>query len=164
MVHRPEDGKAIVKAVRETGRVRAGGHAGPRACRNSSKPSSASSIPARSGKVGLARTWYTSNQGYVLTPPPGMERKPDGLDWDRWLGPGPKVAWNPDIYFSPYKWLHYDGGMIMGIGIHVVDSAHHWLGLSKPKSAVARRRAPTSTRTDAILPTSSPQFGIIRRA
>ena len=66
-----------------------------------------------------------------------MDRKPDGLDWDRWLGPGPKVPWNPNIYFSPYKWLHYDGGMIMGIAIHVIDSAHHWLGLKEPASAVA---------------------------
>jgi hypothetical protein len=47
------------------------------------------------------------------------------------------VPWNPDIYFSPYKWLHYDGGLIMGIGIHVIDSAHHWLELKKPRAAVA---------------------------
>jgi predicted dehydrogenase len=66
-----------------------------------------------------------------------MERKPDGLDWDRWLGPGPKIAWNPDVYFSPYKWLHYDGGMIMGIGIHVIDTAHQFMNLSKPSAAVA---------------------------
>ena len=60
-----------------------------------------------------------------------MDRKPGGLDWDRWLGPGSKVPWNP------YKWLHYDGGMIMGIAIHVIDTAHHWLGLKEPASAVA---------------------------
>jgi predicted dehydrogenase len=47
------------------------------------------------------------------------------------------VAWNPDIYFSPYKWLHYDGGMIMGIGIHSVDSAHQFLKLTNPSAAVA---------------------------
>ena len=41
------------------------------------------------------------------------------------------------MYFSPYKWLHYDGGMIMGIGIHVVDTAHFMLGLGKPKAACA---------------------------
>jgi predicted dehydrogenase len=66
-----------------------------------------------------------------------MDRKPDGLDWNRWLGPGPKVDWNPDIYFSPYKWLYYDGGMIMGIGIHVIDSAHQLMKLSQPAAAVA---------------------------
>ena len=89
------------------------------------------------GKVGMARTWYTSNSGYVQAAPEGMEKKPEGLDWNRWLGPGPKVPWNANIYFSPYKWLHYDGGMIMGIGIHVIDSAHHWLSLRRPSAAVA---------------------------
>ncbi|HVX65753.1 MAG TPA: Gfo/Idh/MocA family oxidoreductase [Bryobacteraceae bacterium] len=135
-VHRPEDGKAIVKAVRASGRVLQVGTQGrllPQFVEAKQRLIDTGAM----GKVGLARTWYTSNQGYVLTPPPGMENKPAGLDWDRWLGPGPKVPWNPDIYFSPYKWLHYDGGMIMGIGIHVVDSAHHWLGLTKPNSAVA---------------------------
>ncbi|MCP5119689.1 MAG: hypothetical protein GY953_53500, partial [bacterium] len=89
------------------------------------------------GKVGLIRTWYNSNGGYVRTPPEGMKRKPDGLDWERWLGPGPKIDWDPGVYFSPYKWLHYDGGMIMGIGIHVIDSAHQFLGLTKPRAVVA---------------------------
>jgi predicted dehydrogenase len=72
----------------------------------------------------------------VKEAPPGLGKKPEGLDWDRWLGRGPKVGWNPDIYFSPYKWLYYDGGMIMGIGIHVIDNARHWLSVKKPASVV----------------------------
>jgi len=136
MVHNPKDGQAIVKAVRETGRILQVGTQGrtlPQFVEAKQKYVDSGVI----GKVGLARTWYLSNSGYVLEPPPGMERKPEGLDWERWLGRGPKVPWNPGIYFSPYKWLHYDGGMIMGIGIHVVDSAHHWLGLKNAAAAVA---------------------------
>ncbi|HBY61510.1 MAG TPA: hypothetical protein DEH78_16940 [Solibacterales bacterium] len=136
MVHTPKDGQAVVKAAREHKRViqvgmqaRAVPHY--RAAREKYLDSGAM------GKVGLIRTWYNGNSGYVQKAPPGMEQKPDGLDWERWLGPGPKVAWNPDIYFSPYKWLYYDGGMIMGIGIHVIDSAHQCLKLTKPKAAVA---------------------------
>ncbi|MFB3829658.1 MAG: Gfo/Idh/MocA family protein [Bryobacteraceae bacterium] len=136
MVHYPKDGQAIVRAAREHKRIVQVGTQGRGMKQN---------IEARDqyvragvmGKVGLARTWYTSNRGYIQTPPPGMEKKPEGLDWERWLGPGPKVPWNPDIYFSPYKWLHYDGGMIMGIGIHVIDTAHFMLGLGKPKAATA---------------------------
>ncbi len=136
MVHTPRDGQAIVRAVREHKRVLQVGmqaRAVPhwQAARERYVESGAL------GKVGLIRTWYDSNSGYVQKAPPGMERKPDGLDWERWLGPGPKVAWNPDIYFSPYKWLHYDGGMIMGIGIHVIDSAHQFLKLRKPLAAVS---------------------------
>jgi predicted dehydrogenase len=135
MVHTPQDGQAIVKAARANRRiVQVGmqGRAMPHFLEAKQKYIDSGII----GKVSLARTWYTSNSGYVLTAPPNLVKKPDGLDWDRWLGRGPKVPWNPEIYFSPYKWLYYDGGMIMGIGIHVIDNAHHWLSLHKPSSAV----------------------------
>jgi predicted dehydrogenase len=136
MVHYPKDGQAIVKAARANKRVVQVGMQG-RALPNFVEAKEKYIDTGIIGKVGLARTWYTSNQGYILTPQPGFDKKPEGLDWERWLGPGPKVQWNPDIYFSPYKWLHYDGGMIMGIAIHVIDSAHHWLSLKNPLSAVA---------------------------
>lgn len=136
MVHKPEDGLALVRAARDHKRIVQVGMQG-RGLPQFTEPKRRYIDTGIIGKTGLVRTWYTSNQGYIQQPPPGMDRKPDGLDWDRWLGPGPKVPWNPNIYFSPYKWLHYDGGMIMGIAIHVIDSAHHWLGLKQPASAVA---------------------------
>jgi predicted dehydrogenase len=135
MVHYPKDGQAIVKAARANRRIVQVGMQGrvlPQFVEAKQRYIDTGVI----GKVGLARAWYTSNTGYIQTPPEGMKAKPEGLDWNRWIGPGPKVDWNADIYFSPYKWLHYDGGMIMGIGIHVIDSAHHWLGLHKPSAAV----------------------------
>jgi predicted dehydrogenase len=136
MVHNPQDGLALVQAVRGNQRI----------CQVGMQ---ARAIPhwqearrqfVESGaleKIGLVRTWYNSNAGYVLKAPEGMETQPEGLDWKRWLGRGPKVPWNPDIYFSPYKWLHYDGGMIMGIGIHVIDSARQFAGLGHPSAVAA---------------------------
>jgi predicted dehydrogenase len=136
MVHNPKDGEAVVKAVRANQRVVAVGMQA-RAVPHWQEARRNFVESGALGKVGLVRTWYNSNGGYTLQAPPGMEQKPDGLDWERWCGPGPKVPWNPEIYFSPYKWLHYDGGMIMGIAIHVVDSAHQFLGLTRPRAAVA---------------------------
>lgn len=136
MVHYPKDGQAIVKAARANKRIVQVGMQGrlmPHFVEAKQKYIDSGIM----GKVGMARTWYLSNTGYVHTPPPGFDKKPEGLDWNRWLGPGPHVPWNPGIYFSPYKWLHYDGGMLMGICIHVLDSAHHWLTLKKPATAVA---------------------------
>jgi len=136
MVHTPKDGQALVKAARDHKRIVQVGmqaRAVPHYLVARQKYLDSGAM----GKIGLIKTWYNGNNGYIQKPPPGMEQKPDGLDWDRWLGPGPKVAWNPDIYFSPYKWLYYDGGMIMGIGIHVIDSAHMMLKLHKPTAAVA---------------------------
>ncbi len=136
MVHYPRDGQALVRAAREHARVVAVGlqsRAVPHIQEAREKFVDSGAL----GKIGLARAWVDSNSGYTQKAPPGMERKPDGLDWDRWCGPGPKVPWNPEIYFSPYKWLHYDGGMIMGIAIHSIDSVHQLLKLSKPSAAVA---------------------------
>lgn len=136
MVHRPEDGQAVVKAARESKRVVTVGtqaRALPHFVEAKQKYIDSGVI----GQVGLVRTWYNSNRGYIQTAPAGYERKPDGLDWERWCGPAKHVAWNPDIYFSPYKWKNYCGGMIMGIGIHVLDSARHLLNLPNPASAVA---------------------------
>ncbi len=136
MVHFPKDGLAIVKAARANGRIVQVGMQG-RGLPNFVEAKQKYIDTKIIGKVGLARTWYTSNSGYTFVAPPGFDRKPEGLDWERWTGPGPKVAWNPEIFFSPYKWLHYDGGMIMGIAIHVMDSAHHWLSVRKPLAAMS---------------------------
>lgn len=136
MVHYPKDGQAIVKAVRANKRVLQVGMQA-RAVPHFQEARKQVVESGKIGKVGLVRTWYDANAGYIFTAPPGMETKPDGLDWDRWIGRGPKIPWNPGVYFSPYKWLHYDGGMIMGIGIHVIDSAHQFMHLSKPSAAMA---------------------------
>jgi predicted dehydrogenase len=136
MVHFPNAGQALVEAVRRNRRICQVGMQA-RAIPHFQRARERYVESGVMGKVGLVRTWYDANSGYILKAPPGMRQKPEGLDWDRWLGPGPKVSWNPEIYFSPYKWLHYDGGMVMGIGIHVIDSAHQFLKLTRPKAAVA---------------------------
>lgn len=136
MMHYPEHGQMLVRAARENKRVVAVGtqsRTTPHIQEARRKFIEAGTL----GKIGLVRTWLDSNAGYTMVAPAGMEQKPDGLDWDRWLGPGPKVPWNPEIYFSPYKWLHYFGGMIMGIGIHSIDSAHQFMQLTNPSAAVA---------------------------
>lgn len=136
MVHKPEDGLALVLAARQNHRIVQVGMQG-RAMPHFRAALETFVTPGLVGKVGLVRTWYDGNNGYVLKAPPGMERQPTGLDWQRWLGPAPAIPWNPEVYFSPYKWLHYDGGMIMGIGIHVIDMAHQFQGLTRPSAAVA---------------------------
>ncbi len=136
MVHFPADGQAVVRAARENRRVVQVGMQA-RAIPHFQQARKQFVETGAIGKVGLVRTWYDENAGYSLQAPAGMEKLPDGLDWQRWLGPGPKIAWDPGVYFSPYKWLHYDGGMIMGIGIHVIDSAHQFMGLHKASAAVA---------------------------
>jgi len=134
MVHYPADGQAIVQAVRASKRVLTVGTQGRLLPHNVEAKRLVQE--GAMGVTGFVRTWYHTNRGYLMKAPAGMEKKPDGLDWKRWLGAGPQIDWDPEVYFSPYKWLHYDGGPIMGIGIHVIDDAHNLLNLTKPKAAM----------------------------
>ena len=124
MVHKPEDGLAIIRAARAGKRIVQVGMQG-RGLPQFLEPKRRYIDTGIIGKVGLVRTWYTSNQGYIQAPPSGMDRKPDGLDWDRWLGPAP---WRP--YHSSYvrggwrNFYDFHGGGILEWGAHTVVLCH----------------------------------------
>ncbi|MCX6623675.1 MAG: Gfo/Idh/MocA family oxidoreductase [Acidobacteria bacterium] len=136
MSARPEQGVKLVKVARDTRRIVSVG---------TQQRTGAHYLEAKAkvidsgilGKIGMVRTWYNANNGYVMTAPGGFETKPEGLDWDRWLGYLPKEPWNPEKFFSPFKWMNIGGGMVAGIFIHCIDTVHHFLKLKGPSAAVA---------------------------
>jgi len=90
------------------------------------------------GKVNMVRTVWNANGGYLYKPPEGMERKPEGLDWNACLGDLPKIPWDPKRYFNRFAyWDFATGGQTGGLFVHWVDVAHWYLGLHQAKSAVA---------------------------
>jgi predicted dehydrogenase len=62
---------------------------------------------------------------------------PEGLDWDQWLGPAPKVPYNVSRHKGWYEWWAYSGGMHMASDAsHVMDLARMVLGdPDNPKAA-----------------------------
>lgn len=133
----PEQGPEVVKAVRETGRIVQVG-VQQRSVRHYIEAKQKIVEPGLLGKVGLVRTWYNANQGYTVPVPPGMEKKPEGLDWDRYLGWLPKMPWDPKRYFNRFAyWDISTGGQTGGLFVHLVDTVHWYLGLEKPSAAVA---------------------------
>ena len=83
---------------------------------------------------------------------PAEEMEP-GLDWDRWCGPGPLVAYNPSL--SP-RGLHanfpdwrktweFGGGMITDWGAHHIDISQWALGMDE--SGPVEVRAPQNWET-----------------
>ena len=82
------------------------------------------------GKIAFVRAW-----NYGRAPNEGIGNPPDsdppaGLDWDMWLGPAPKRAFNSnrfgvdpqDRYFSRFRWFwDYAGGMMTDWGVHWLD-------------------------------------------
>jgi len=92
----------------------------------------------RNGYIGeLKHVKIGSPQGWVCGPQP-VEPVPDGLDWDRWLGPAP---WAPftSRRIRSHDWYFisdYCLGYIAGWGVHHADSAQQASGLDEPTSLI----------------------------
>ena len=137
MTSLPEQGHAVVKAAREHKRIVQVGvqqRSGPHFLEAKEKIVDAGLL----GQVTLARTWWNGNGGYLTPVPAGMEQKPAGLDWERYLGWLPKRAWDSRRYFNRFAyWDISTGGQTGGLFVHLVDVVHWYLGLDKPRAAVA---------------------------
>ncbi len=76
----------------------------------------------RSGRLGEVRSvkcWMWENP--VKEPTPFVD-PPPGLDWDRWLGPAPKVPYHPDRCHFNFRWCRdYAGGYMTDWGVHMLN-------------------------------------------
>jgi len=83
------------------------------------------------GEIVLVKSFNMLNGGH-WSPQPDTEI-PEGLDWDRWLGPAKYVPYNPGRHsFGPGRgWQsHWDycGGQLADDGSHVMDLARMAIG------------------------------------
>lgn len=84
------------------------------------------------GKIGavyFVRIWNYRHQGDM--PPRPDAPVPPGLDWDFWLGPAPKVPFNPDR-LGYRNFMDYTNGVISDYGMHRFDSVHQIMGVDAP--------------------------------
>jgi predicted dehydrogenase len=87
----------------------------------------------RDGKIGQVKR-VTTNVGYnnKVGPGPGWKPMPvpDGFDYERWLGPAPKVPYHKDRCLYRFR-FHYDysGGQVTNFGAHSNDLAQWGLGM-----------------------------------
>jgi predicted dehydrogenase len=93
------------------------------------------------GKVHFVRVW-----NYVNMSPHGIGREPDaavpdGLDWDFYLGPAPKVPFNRKRFLGSFRFFRdYAGGYITDYGTHRFDTVHQIMGATAPKTVCATGR------------------------
>jgi predicted dehydrogenase len=137
MTSLPEQGLEVVKAVRTTGKLVQVG-VQQRSIDHFIEAKQRFFDSGMIGPVHLVRTYWNANSGYLTPVPPGMEAKPEGLDWQAVLGWLPKRPWNPKMYFNRFAyWEFSTGGQTGGLFVHMVDVVHWYLGLTKPVSCVA---------------------------
>jgi predicted dehydrogenase len=137
MTSLPMQGHDVVRAVRDTGRLVQVG-VQQRSLAHFIEAKQRFFDSGRIGKVNMVRTVWNANGGYLTPVPPGMERRPDGLNWDAVLGWLPRIPWDPKRYFNRFAyWDFSTGGQTGGLFVHMVDVVHWFLNLQRPVSAVA---------------------------
>ncbi len=90
------------------------------------------------GTVTVARSFHIQNEW-----PKGIGNPPDGqppadFDWEAWLGPAPKRAYNQNRTFYRFRWFYdYSGGQVTNFGVHYMDAIHWALGQDAPLAVTA---------------------------
>lgn len=91
------------------------------------------------GKVKRVHVWKTSESKGLGAPPDAPP--PAGFDYETWLGPAPRRAFNPNRSHFNYRYFwDYSGGMFIDFWCHITDVAYWALDLTAPKSVVATGR------------------------
>ncbi len=89
------------------------------------------------GKIRVVKVWaYQGWMKPVPVQPDGVA--PDGVDYDRWLGPAPARAFNPNRFHFTFRWFwDYAGGLMTDWGVHEIDIALFAMNATAPRSVVA---------------------------
>jgi predicted dehydrogenase len=93
-----------------------------------------------SGKLGNIRTVRTwSYQGWMKSVPVVPDTPvPEGVHYDKWLGPAPKRPFNRNRFHFNFRWFwDYAGGMMTDWGVHIVDYALYGMNRYSPKSVMS---------------------------
>lgn len=132
--HNFDEGIAFINAVKQSGKVCQTGTQ-QRSGQHYKKAKELFFDRGALGKVVFARAvWHDFPWQRRAIPP---QPKPDGLDWERFLGPAKRV---------PYEWIRYDawryfpdygGGLLADILTHWADVAQWMMNDPQPVSAVS---------------------------
>lgn len=121
------EGRAIVNAVEKNNIVWQTGSQQ----RSDSKFLKACEL-VRNGRIGkIHRVEVGLPDGGHKAGQPDEQRVPKGVDWDRWLGPAPKVPYR-GIMHGKWRWmLDYSGGQLTDWAGHHIDIAHWGIDLER---------------------------------
>jgi predicted dehydrogenase len=139
-----DEGKLIEKVVKETGRVF---QVGTMQRTEIAQRFLQAIAIIRDGRIGQVRKVTCGINGMEPSPVIPAIDVPQGLDWDTWLGPAPKVRYRalPEIrkgygggvplysncHYSFRNWHEYSGGKLTDWGAHHVDIACWALGATE---------------------------------
>src|SRR5581483_4093473 len=130
------EGRRMVEVATETGRVtQVGIH------RRSSPFLREAADFVRAGGIGqvtVARCYNVLNHWPNGIGSPPDTSAPNEREWDRWLGPAPKVPYNRNRTYYNFRWFYnYSGGQLTNFGVHYMDMIRWCLGKEYPRAVTA---------------------------
>ncbi len=89
------------------------------------------------GRIRTCKAWsYVDWKGSVPKVPDTPT--PQGVDYDMWLGPAPKRAFNKNRFHFTWRWYwEYAGGLMTDWGVHLIDYILYGMGKAVPQSVMA---------------------------
>ena len=92
----------------------------------------------RLGEISEVKVWdYDNFYPGFGSPPDGAPPPEFGEEyWDLWVGPSPKVPYNPNRFLRHYWFFDYGGGWQLDWAVHHYDVVHWFLGVRAPVSAM----------------------------
>ena len=122
-----DEGKKLVEAVRQTGRVLQTGSQ-----QRSDAQFRLVCELVRNGRLGKLTRVTTVLPAGLRAGPFKEKPVPETLDWDAWLGQAPKVPYVPERCFTNFRfWYDYSGGTITDWGAHHNDIALWGMGMER---------------------------------
>jgi predicted dehydrogenase len=89
------------------------------------------------GKVSSTKAWMYRG-GTTALPVLPNEPVPAGVDYNMWLGPAQKRAFNRNRFHYEFRWFwDYAGGLMTDWGVHLIDMVLMGMKADVPKSVVA---------------------------
>lgn len=90
------------------------------------------------GKITAARAFHVQNEWPSGIGNPADGAPPPGFDWEAWLGPAPRRAYNKNRTFYRFRWFYdYSGGQVTNFGVHYIDFIQWALGEDAPATVTA---------------------------
>ncbi len=150
------EGQALVRAAQETKRVLQTGSQQ----RSDARFRLACEL-VRNGRIGKVRRVTTLIGGNPRGGPFKTEPVPEGLNWDFWLGPTPRVDFIKQRCHYEFRWWYeYSGGKMTDWGAHHNDIAQWGLGMDN-SGPVAIRGSGTAPANDGCSYNCHPSFEIV---
>jgi predicted dehydrogenase len=89
------------------------------------------------GKIRQVKAWANVNYGRGFDVVADAE-PPQGVDYDRWLGPAPKRPFNKNRFHGTFRYFwDYAGGLMTDWGVHMLDMVLLGMNATAPQSVVA---------------------------